>query len=259
MEWLVFPFSFFLALLRLPFLIARSLILLVLRWGFGIRIPVKKVPRLIYIDHKFHPRPHDGVLLEIEGRYGNIFVDWLMRKVFGRSSRSSIRVTNKEVRVTNTGLFGRHQYVVSLSAITTSRYSYAKPFRLVMFAAGIIGAAIIGNFIFIQGLAASVNQYGYSNSSVSATEIIFNEATIISMVIALIISVLMIAVYATSREFFVGFSTQNIDTVAGVTVYPSLPFGLGGNLPYEDLKRIFEYINKNIIQAHHIQIAIPAE
>lgn len=208
-------FSLILTPLNLAGNILRQILILLLPF-IGINIVASNpTPALLYVKHRFDPQAGNGILFEIEGRQPGI-IAFIMR-ILGINNRSIIQVTQEDVRISNIAPFGTYHHVVPLNTITTTHYRLKKRTWLAFaaFVPPIIGVILLPGIGFFIGL---------------------------------VFTVIFLLMYWFTREMVIGFSTGDVDGIAGLSFFKK---GLAGrNITHKELVQIFAHVDRSIIQAH---------
>jgi hypothetical protein len=151
------------------------------RSGGSIRIAG---PTLVLRSFKIDETPSTTVPVDIVGRASGITA-WVLTSM-GFGTESSLKMTDKEVSIKTSSLFGETYQVVTLPSISSTHCGYSKP----------IGYLIIGVIIVIGGLLNGLrNYYGF-----------FNQLA--SLLPGLIIGGIFLIAYYLSKKIFIAVETR---------------------------------------------------
>ncbi len=236
-------------LIFFPYFILRRLI-------FGKGVSSVGIPLQVLNNYRYDlegPR-QDGELLWVEGR-PPFLVAFLLNLV-GLSPRPSVKVNLKEVVFTYQTAFSLHHLVVPLEDITVADCRYEKPsWRLWL--GVIIAVLILASRFLIPALRGAIYQAQYS-MSYSILNIFYTilgplESFYSFGFFPLIISAILLFTYWRSKRIVITFSTSNLDDRAGLAFSRTLQ----KDLNFEEMTRIFQLINRYIVQAHYARFDNP--
>jgi hypothetical protein len=235
-----------------------SLVGLVILWNFFFRKKSKSgqegsLPTLSLIEFQHEPgevNPDDPVMELLARRSG-----WIVPVIMGAlglGTRSRIRITGEELRISLSSWSGVQTFVAPLSEITTADLRVEKPawalwagvFGLIGGVIGLLGPVLASSLL---GRSSSRYYYGSFDLVSSALAALLNVGVAPPIVI-LVISLLLFFWYWWRKRFVVAFSTGNLSDRYGMAFRPNRLLGV--NVSVESLLESIHHVNDLIINAH---------
>jgi hypothetical protein len=203
---------------------------------FRRRTVQRLLPRLILQEYRFveDQTDPDGIVLELKARHPGIIA--LVMSWLGIANQSFLRVTNREVKVTVSGLFGTTHFVAPHTDITSAYGNLVKPLWQLQVGVVIL-AGVILSLVTGFGSVTTFDRFGPRTAP-----------NWVALIIAAAIGGLFIFSYWRSRLLVVAYSTSEISNWYGMALKPTLMGS--GNVTYETMLKSVLHISANIVNAH---------